>query len=353
MINSEKIILIAAILLSTSAAVAQENYQRQDNSNNYMQGDFIDVELKFEESTFELKDLSFEEDEFTGGAFTPTNVGNYSIRLAESNGNVVKSKNFDKPEDGGLLHFRFEEGFDAENLTIENSEGEDVNSWFIPDKICLGDNLPSYCELNGFGNRIDEVNLSSDKLNWPEECRESHHDKALEPGKIDGNLMRRESSYIPVSVEEGEYITLKLETENDSLFILETHGSVETVTRHSFAYTGRYEARPEEDHGKAFVIRDQAKKDGVICHELRQLQFNSDIVVGSDEDLDRDKQNQSPEKVGEWKAILHVGESEPEWLRDQEGFINSSATLYSDENSKRSRHEGFISSITTLIPDIF
>lgn len=348
-----KIFALIAVLFLVSGAYAQSDEYVQDDSDNYMNGDFIDVGLDFNGNSFELKDLSFEEDEFTGGAFTPTNVGSYSIELRESGGEVLKSKNFKKPDDEGLLHFRFEEGFEAENLTIENSKGETLRSWFIPDKICLGEDLPYYCEMNGFGNRINEVNISRNKLNWPEKCRKSDYNQTLEPEEINGDLMKRKSTYIPVKVEEGEYTTLKLETKNNSLFILETHGPVETVTRHSFAYTGRYESRPEEDHGKAYVIRDQAKKDGVLCHELKSLQLNSDIVVGGDEDIDQETSNQEPEKVGEWKAILHIGKSEPEWLRDQEGFINSSATLYSDENSKRSRDNGFLSSIAKLMPNIF
>lgn len=205
------------------------------------------------------------------------------------------------------------------------------------------------------GNEIEKVtDIAENNSKWPRECRKSQHDETLEPGIISGELMTGKSTYLPIEVEKGEYAIMKMETKGDSGFTLRTHGPVNLVTRHNLADMRGYQARPEKDHGEAFIIRDKAKEDGVFCHDLTHPQFNTNVVVGENESINPEKYKQPPEKVDEWKAILYVGNSNPEWFRTDKGIINASATLYDDKGNSENPPRGLLAgSFIKLLSNLF
>lgn len=276
------------------------------DSDDYLTGDFIEADLVFEDGSFEMDRLDFQVDEFTGGAFTRTGQGDYSVQLEGSEGDVFRSQSFEEPDEGDILHFRFEEGFDAEYFTVRDGSGRVVEKWFIPDHVCLGEDLPYYCQRNGYGNRIDEVELSSDQLDWPRECRGSKFNESLGSGSYSG-VTDSGSVMLPFRLEEGENVSVKFEVLNGSIWSLESFGNVRNLERGNLAYYGEWISE-----GEPVTAVYEANKKGVMCYsfDIQGDEVNTQVVVGGNS-------SDVESKALEWKALVATGD-EPSWLYHEE-----------------------------------
>lgn len=290
--------------------------------SEFFQGNFFDIELRFNNESFSLESIEYEVDEYTGGVISQHPRGTYAVRLTNSEGDIKASQNFLKHEN---LFFKIETGIRAEYLEIQNDKGDILRRWFIPNRICLGENLPDYCEVNGYGNRIDEVNLTRGQLDWPEECRESSLTEALSSGSYSGST-KSDNLFLPVRADKGENATVKFKMENGGLSSVDVLGENKKVIRGNLKYFRTWKPFPE--NYKPVILSDKKEDGGVVCYRFNFKEGYSN----------------------NWTALVKVGE-EPEWLYN--GKKNRELNITTGKSGDSEKLKGNLNFKLSDILDLF